>query len=267
MNKDQQILDKIKEIQASYKSELEDKEEQNTMSFLDRLDDLIKFMFSDSSLTVYDAFDKEKLEKWKKRRFSKFFKNILTFNKNFFYFLLLVFITTFLVSEAVTFYADSGIIETKTYAKAILTELCFIFLSGYRPANSAEKVATTALRIGVFCLMLFVITSKTFLNSAKDTSEISLIQEQVLILEEQIKEKEKNIIYYRDIKQWPNTTKQLIKEKDELVKKLIKLKEKQAAGSNTQVSDLIQYKAYGNAFFRVLLLFISMLITRRIFSF
>jgi hypothetical protein len=61
--------------------------------------------------------------------------------------------------------------------------------------------------------------------------------------------------------------KQLIKERDELVKKLISLKEKQAEGSNTEVSDLVRYKAYGNAFFRIILLLISILITRRLFSF
>ena len=87
------------------------------------------------------------------------------------------------------------------------------------------------------------------------------------LITEKIKEKEKSIIYYRDVKKWPITTKQLIKEKDLLVKKLIDLKDQQAKGANVDVSDLIRYKAYGKAFFRVLLLFISILITRRIFSF
>lgn len=265
MSNDQEILDKIKDIRKTYKSETEDKEEENTMSFLDNLNDLVRCIFNDSSLTVYDAFDKDKMEKWKKRRFSKFLKNI--FNKNFFYLSLLIAITAFLVSEAVVFYTDGADVGIKTYAKAILTELCFIFLSGYRSNTNTEKITVGTLRVSIFCLMLFVITSKTFLNSAKDTSNTSIIQEQVAILEKQIKEKETSIAYYRDVKQWPTTTKQLIKEKDELVKKLMELKERQAAGSNIQVSDLIRYKAYGNAFFRVLLLFISVLITRRIFSF
>jgi len=115
--------------------------------------------------------------------------------------------------------------------------------------------------------MIFVITSKTFMDSTKNSSNTNAIQEQIKIIEQQIKEKEKDIGYYRDVKQWPNTAKQLIKERDELVKKLIELKDKQAAGATVEVSDLIRYKAYGNAFFRVLLLFISILITRRLFSF
>ena len=56
-------------------------------------------------------------------------------------------------------------------------------------------------------------------------------------------------------------------EKEKLTTKLIKLKEKQAAGATQEVSELIRYKAYGKAFFRVLLLFISILVTRRIFYF
>ena len=45
-------------------------------------------------------------------------------------------------------------------------------------------------------------------------------------------------------------------------------KEQQAAGANVDVSELVRYKAYGKAFFRVLLLFISILIIsiKRIFK-
>ena len=115
--------------------------------------------------------------------------------------------------------------------------------------------------------MLFVITSETLIQGTKTVSNINVIDQQVKVLEEQIEEKKKTITYYRDVKKWPVTAKQFIKEKDELVQKLIKLKEKQAEGSNKEVSQLVQYKTYGKAFFRVLLLFISMLITRRIFRF
>jgi len=265
-NKDK-IEEKIKSIRSQYKSEL-DKEKDDTESFLDQFNDLIRAIFNDSSITIYETLDKDKLEKWRKRSFYRKFKNFLNFNyKNLFYIALLITITGFLVSEALEFYALDGIITTKTYIKAILTELCFIFLSGYRSDSKIQALGVGALRVGIFCLMVFVITSRTFMDSTKNSSNTNAIQEQILIIQEQIQQKEENIVYYRDVKKWSNTAKQLIKEKDELVKNLIELKQKQASGATVQVSELIRYKAYGNAFFRILLLFISILITRRIFSF
>lgn len=268
MSKEENIVKIIKDIQNSYRAELENNPEEDNQSFLDRINDLIRSIFNDSSITVYDAFDKSKLEEWKKKRFSRWIKNFIFKNyKNTFYFLLLGTITGFLVSEALEFYAVNSVIDTKTYVKAILTEVCFIFLSGYRSDSKIQMIGAGALRVSIFCLMMFVITSKTFMDSTKNSSNTNAIQEQIMILEEQIKQKEKDIEYYRDVKQWPNTTRQLVKERDELVKKLIDLKEKQAAGATVEVSELVKYKAYGNAFFRVLLLFISILITRRLFSF
>lgn len=266
--KDEEIIKKIRDIQKNFKAELEDGPEEDRLSFLDLINDLIRSIFNDSSMTVYDVFDKHELQKWKNRKFSRNIKNIFLKNyKNTFYFLLLVTITGFLVSEALEFYSVNGSIDGKTYVKAILTEVCFIFLSGYRPDDKIQKVGANVLRVGIFCLMIFVITSRTFMDSTKNYSNTNAIQDQVLIIQDQVKEKEKDIRYYRDVKQWPNTVRQLTKERDELVKKLIELKEKQANGATVEVSELVRYKAYGNAFFRVILLFISILITRRIFSF
>jgi hypothetical protein len=264
-NKDQ-IIDKIEKLRSEYKVELEDSQE-DTLSFLDRIDDLIKSIFNDSSISVYDAFSQENLDKWKKRRLFRFLKNLITNNlQNTLYFILLATITGFLVSEALEFYADSGVLDTKTYAKAILTEVCFIFLSGYRSNNTIQKIGVGVLRGSIFVLMLFVITSKTFVDSTKNTGNSDSIQEQVVLVQEQIKQKEVSIKYYQE-RNWPSTTRQLIKEKDELVVKLIDLKQQQAKGANQEVSKLVEYQAYGKAFFRVLLLFISILITRRIFKF
>ena len=266
--KDEEIIKKIRDIQKNFKAELEDGSEEDKLSFLDLINDLIRSIFNDSSMTVYDVFDKNELQKWKNKKFSRKIKNIFLKNyKNTFYLLLLATITGFLVSEALEFYSINGLIDTKTYIKAILTEVCFIFLSGYRSDDKIQKIGTNILRVSIFCLMIFVITSKTFMDSTKNYSNTNIIQEQVLIIEKQIKEKEKDIRYYRDVKQWPNTVRQLTRERDELVKKLMELKEKQASGATVEVSELIRYKAYGNAFFRVILLFISILITRRIFSF
>ena len=261
------IIKQIEDLREGYKVELYDAEEEN-LSFLDQINGLIGSIFNDSSLSVYTAFSPESLEKWKKKRLWRGFKAFFAKNiTKMLYFSLLATITAFLVSEAVDFYAINDVISPKTYVKAILTEICFIFLSGYRSEGKWQMAAVTGLRIGIFCLMLFAITSKTFMDSSKTSSNTSSIQAQVELLEEQIAEKKKSIAYYKSLKRWPTTVKQLIKEKDAMIKTLIILKEKQARGATVKVSELVRYQAYGKAFFRVLLLFISMLITRRTFAF
>lgn len=267
MKNDDEIVKKIQRLRDGYQVELEDTQEE-TMSFLDEINDLIRSIFNDSSLSVYTVFSQENLDKWRKSRFTRWLKNTVFGNiQKFLYFILLATITGFLVSEALDFYSIDTIIDTKTYVKAILTEVCFIFLSGYRAEGKLQMAGVTALRVGIFGLMLFAITSKTFIDSSKNTGNTNSVKEQIVLIQEQIDEKKKSITYYRDVKQWPVTTKQLIQEKDQLVTKLVSLKEQQAQGATQEVSELVKYKAYGKAFFRVLLLFISMLVTRRIFSF
>jgi DNA repair exonuclease SbcCD ATPase subunit len=266
MQNNEEILKKIEKLRNSYQAEIEDQEEE-TASLLDQVNDLVRSIFNDSSLTIYTVFDKQSLEKWKKNRLSRIIKNFIANNlKNFFYFALLVTITLFLVSEALEFYSVDGVIDTKTYVKAILTEVCFIFLSGYRSDTKLQTAAVGVLRVSIFCLMLFVITSKTFMSSTKTVGSTNVIEQQVAIVEQQIKEKEANIKFYQE-KKWPWTVRQLITEKDALVSKLMELKQKQLEGATKEVSKLVEYEAYGKAFFRVLLLFISILITRRIFIF
>jgi hypothetical protein len=267
MKNEQEIVGKVEKLRKSYKAEVHSDPEEDSLSFLDEINDLIRSIFNDSSISTYDAFNQENLEKWKKKRLVRWFKN--TFLKNInkaFYLLLLVTITGFLVSEALEFYSIDGLIDTKTYVKAILTEVCFIFLSGYRSDNKIQMVGVSILRVSIFCLMLFVITSKTFIDSSKFTSNTNAISQQIVLLEKQIEQKEKDMDYYLQ-KDWPRNYSATRLEKEKLVQKLIVLKEKQAAGATETVSELVQYKAYGKAAFRVLLLFISMLITRRIFSF
>ena len=263
VDKEKELIKKVKEISQEYKSDIKD----DNFSFLDKINELVRFIFEDPSVTIYDVFNRKNLKEWKRKNIIKNIKQkFLTNYKNLFYISLLITITGFLVSEALEFYAIDGIISTKTYVKAILTELCFIFLSGYRSGNKAEMTAVSILRASIFALMLFVITSKTFIDSSKTTSNTAIIEQQIVILEKQIKEKEKQMEYYLK-KDWPRNYSSTRLEKEKLVEKLIKLKEKQASGANKDVSKLIQYKAYGKAFFRVLLLFISVLVTRRIFTF
>lgn len=261
-----EIVEQIQAIQSDYHSKQVDVVEEE-MSFLDRLNKLVQTILNDDSFSVYQSLNKESIEKWHKSRFKRafirFFKNNV---QNFFYFLLLVTITGFLVSEALSFYAIDGIISTKTYVKAILTEVCFIFLSGYRSEGKLQTTFVSLLRASIFCLMLFVITSETFVEGRKNIGNTNAIAEQIQIIEEQIEEKEKTIEFYRQ-KDWGVNVRKHTDDKNELVKELLELKKQQAKGANTGVSQIEEYKMYGKAFFRVLLLLISALITRRLFKF
>jgi hypothetical protein len=189
--KDQEILNKINKLRSDYQLQIEEDPEEESLSFLDHLNDIIRLIFKDESISVYTVFDKENLEKWKKKRFTRWLKNFIFGNiKNSLYFMLLATITMFLVSEALDFYSIDGTIEPKTYVKAILTEVCFIFLAGYRSNTKLQMLGVSTLRLGIFCLMLFAITSKTFMDSTKYAGNTNAIQEQIKIIEEQIKEKE-----------------------------------------------------------------------------
>jgi hypothetical protein len=266
INNGQEILQHIKDIKGLYEAQPVDVVEEE-MSFLDKMNRLIQLILNDDSFSVYTALEKDSIEQWKKKRFSRWLKRTIISNyKNVFYFAFLVSITAFLVSEAVTFYADGNVADFKTYVKAILTEVSFIFLSGYRVSDLKEKLWVNTLRAGVFSLMLFVISSQTLMNGTKFDTNSKAIQEQIQILEKQIDEKEKMIQFYVS-KGWGNNARKQAEDKNKLVEKLLELKEKQAQGSNSEVSKLVVYKSYGQAFFRILLLLISVLITRRIFSF
>ena len=266
MKDDNDIVNKIKTLRDNYKVELEDTNEES-MSFLDEINDLIRSIFNDASLSVYTVFNQETLDQWKKSRFKRWIKNTIFGNiQKFFYFLLLVTITGFLVNEALDFYSIGGDLDARTYIKAILTEVCFIFLSGYRSDNKLQMAGVGVLRVGIFCLMMFVITSKTFIDSSKNTGNTNAVTQQIVLIEEQIKQKQKDMDYYIKI-EWPKNYSTTRLEKEKLTTKLISLKEQQAQGATEEVSVLVQYKAYGKAFFRIILLFISTLVTRRIFHF
>jgi hypothetical protein len=266
MKDDKEIVNKIKTLRNNYKVELEDSDEES-LSFLDEINDLIRSIFNDASLSVYTVFNQENLDKWKKARFTRWIKNTIFGNiQKFFYFLLLVTITGFLVSEALDFYSIGGDLDARTYVKAILTEVCFIFLSGYRSDNKLQMAGVGVLRVSIFCLMMFVITSKTFIDSSKNTGNTNAVTQQIVLIEEQIQQKQKDMDYYLK-KDWPRNYSATRLEKEKLTTKLIDLKNQQAQGATVEVSELIKYKAYGKAFFRVILLFISILVTRRIFHF
>lgn len=262
----EEILNQIKAIKAKYEAaEVDQREEE--LNFLDKLNRLVQLILNDDTFSVYTALESQSLEHWHKKKFSRAVKRLVVSNyTNTLYFLLLATITGFLVSEALSFYSLDSVIDTKTYVKAILTEVCFIFLSGYRAATWMGSVWVGILRLGIFALMLFVITSQSIDVGTKTISENQIIAEQIVIVQEQIKEKQKQIDYYKKIN-WPRNATQSRLQKEKLVEKLIGLKEQQAAGKNEDVSQVEKYKMYGRAAFRVILLFISVLITRRIFSF
>lgn len=261
------IIESVGKIRSKFRTAMQD-EEENELSYLDELNGLIKRIFKDDPTDVYSTLSEEGLKKWKKKRFRRWFmQKIRGFSiRNVLYFLLLATITGFLVSEALGFYAVEGVITTKTYVKAILTEVCFIFLSGYRSSGMLQMWWVNLLRVSMFGLMMFVISSQTFMTGARSISEADIIQQQIVTLQKQIKEKEDQMEHYKEIN-WPRNYTTTRLEKEKLVTKLIALQEEQAKGKNETVTDVERANIYGKAAFRVLLLLISVLITRRLFKF
>lgn len=263
-----EIEDKVKKIRSSFASATADENDTVEMSFLDEVNSLIRMIFKDEPMDVYTALTPEELKKWKKQKWRRGFARLRAkINiRKILYFIFLATITGFLVSEAVSFYGHDSVITTKTWIKAILTEVAFIFLSGFRADGWAQKIGVGILRVAIFCLMLFVITSEVAMQGTGDIAEIDNIQAQITAVEKEIKEVEGLIKYYLK-KNWPVRVALLQEKKAKLVDKLLKLKERQNDGKSVEVSVLVQYKLFAKASFRIILLFISVLITRRLFKF
>lgn len=271
IDNEKEIIREARKLKENFEIESETQEDiiNEKISFLDRLNELVRLILKDNTVSVYDALTEENLKEWNKRRNSTWFRFKTHASQNFrkiLYFMLLATITGFLVSEALGFYALDGIVTAKTYVKAILTEVCFIFLSGYGTESKGGLLAVSILRASIFGLMMFIITSTVLIEGTTKIENTTSVKQQIVFIQEQIDQKEKDIKYFKEIGYPRNATRVTI-EKQKLVTKLISLKEQQAKGANEKVSDLEKYRMYGRAFFRVLLLFISALITRRLFSF
>lgn len=265
---DKELIDQAERIRKGYASVMED-EDEDQLNFLDEVNKLIRIIFKDAPIDVYTALTQGQLDKWKKQKYRRVVKRFLgsVSIRGIFYFILLATITAFLVSEALPFYASGSAITFKVYVKAILTEVCFIFLSGYRSEGLIEKISVGTLRVAIFCLMLLVITSEVTLQGTGQVAKINNIFQQIQTLERQIESKEKEIDFYMK-KDWGNNTRQRLLERDKLVEQLNILKNRQLEeGASKEISSIIKYKMYGKAAFRLILMFISVLLSRRIFKF
>jgi len=268
MSTNDDLIKIAEKIRKGYSSALDDEEEEK-LSFLDELNALVRTILKDEPVDIYTLLTPEELNKWKKAKLKRQLKRLLSSIsiKSSLYFILLATIIGFLVTEAVPFYAVAGIITTKTWIKAILTEISFIFLSGYRVVGKVEMAFVGILRIAMFCLMLFVITSEVTLEGAKDISKIGNIATRIERIENQINKTEVDIERYRQIK-WPKNMTQSIRKREKLEEQIQELKERQEKeGASEEVAGILQYKVYGKAAFRLILMFITVLVTRRIFRF
>ena len=263
MSDDKQILESVGRLRKKFKTEVRQDKDHVKMSFLDEVNALIRKVFKDSDTDVYDAFSPELLEKWKKRRFRRMLAKINI--QKILIFILLMTITGFLVSEALPFYAAAAGITASTWVKAILTEACFIFVSSYRAIGKMQTTMIVFARAGIFALMLFVISSEVTLEGINQVNEIDVISQKIEFIQKQIEQKDELIEFYKK-KDWGVNTRKQIDEKDKLVGQLIELKNEQIGGKNENASDLIIWKTWAKAFFRVVLMFISMLISRRLFK-
>lgn len=267
MEKDK-LLEQAKRIQDGYRSiEIDEQEEQ--LSFLDELNALVQNILGDRSTDIYTLLKPEALDSWKKSKFKRFVSRFFSkiFDKGSLYFILLATITIFLISEALPFYAVAGIVTSKTYVKATLTEICFIFLSGYRAVGWIQTSLVGLLRVAIFCLMLFVITSEVTLEGARDVSKIDNISTRIVLLEKQVVKTEKDIEHYKSIN-WPRNMTTSIRKREQLEKEVQDLKLRQEKeGASENISKLIEHKTKGKAVFRLILMFVSVLITRRLWKF
>jgi hypothetical protein len=262
-------LEKIAEkIRKGYASALEDEEEEK-LSFLDELNSLVRVILKDDPVDIYTLLTEAELKRWKKARLRRHIKRLISTIsiRRILFFILLATITGFLVSEAVPFYAIGGAITAKTWLKAILTEVSFIFLSGYRSIGKLQVASVAVLRVAMFCLMLFVITSEVTLEGTKDISKIDNIATRIERLEKQISKTEVDIENYKKIK-WPKNMTMSIRKREGLEEQVQVLKERQEKeGASKEVANILTYKMYGKAAFRLILMFITVLITRRMFEF
>jgi outer membrane murein-binding lipoprotein Lpp len=268
MSQEDNIIKQADNIRKGYTSVLEDEQEE-TLSFLDELNKLVRLILGDDSTDIYILLTPEELANWKrqkaKRIIVKFLRSIKM--KYILYFTLLATITGFLVHEALPFYAIDGIISTKTWLKAMLTEVSFIFLSSYRSSSKVQILGVGTLRVAIFCLMLFVITNEVTMTGTENIAKIDNLQSRIQRLELQIEKTEKDIKRYREIN-WPRNMTQSIRKREQLENQLQTLKQRQEQeGASKELSDLIRYKMYGKAAFRLILMFISVLISRRVFKF
>lgn len=265
-NKDQEILNQVSRIRKRFKSELETDPKATEMSFIEEMNQIVRNIFKDEPIDIYDVFTQENLDEWKSRKrwWYKLKKNFsLT---KFFMLLLLATTTGFLVSEAAAFYAgEDGIIDAHTWLQAILTEISFIFISAYRAEGKLQTAMATFARAGIFALMLFVVSSETTLDGLNKVNEIGVIAQKIELVEGQITEKEKLIDFYVK-KNWGVNAKKIQDEKQKLVDELLKLKSQQIDGANEKASDLIIWKTWAKSFFRVVLMLINVLISRRLFK-
>lgn len=269
MSEDEELIKQAKKIKRGYASVMEDEDEEQ-LGFLDEINNLLRIIFKDAPVDVYTVLSQGQLEKWKKQKYKRLFNKFLrsVSIRGILYFILLATITAFLVSEALPFYAIAGMVTAKTYIKAILTEVCFIFLSGYRSKGIVETLSVGILRVAIFCLMLFVITSEVAMQGTNNIAKIDNIAIQIETIEKEIDDKEKTIVYYKGLLRWPTTVKEMTIEKDKLSKQLRELKNRQIdEGASKEVSTLISYQTYGKSLFRLILMFISILVSRRIFRF
>lgn len=252
------LIDQAESIRKEYVTYNLDQERED-MILLDRINDVLATIFEDNTITVAYLFSPDKEPKYIWHRFKT---RVLP---KVFPLALLFALTCFLISEASMFYGD-GVATPYAYFKAILTEVCFIFISAYRPSNWVEKLSASFIRLSMVALMLFVITSETFLNTTKTTENASVLSDRVIAIESQIEAKQKTIDFYLT-KGWGYSVNKFENEKIKLEEQLSELKSEQQGGNTVDVSKIIEYKAYGNAFFRFILLCISMLISRRFFRF
>lgn len=255
MNKE--LDHKIAKFKHDYATQYID-EEREDLLVLDRVNDIVKDILEDPEVELDHLFTEEKMKN-RNGYWARFKKSLPTITQS----VLLIAITSFLVKEAVSFYS-SGEPDLYSYYKAILTEVCFIFLASYQARSLLEKIVAPILRFSLFLLMSFVISSQVILDNTKFSTNSDVVDNRAELIKRQIEDKQKTIDFYIS-KGWAVSTNKHVRDKEKLQEKLDEVLSEQRSGFTGDVARVNTYKAYGNIAFRVIILMISMLISRRLF--
>lgn len=254
---DKNLTDKIAKFKHDYATQYIDQEQEDFL-VLDRVNGIVKDILEDPEVELDYLFTEDKIKK-RNGFWSKVKKALPVITQS----ALLIAITSFLVKEAVSFYSN-GEPTLYSYYKAILTEVCFIFLASYQARSLLEKIVAPILRASLFLLMSFVISSQVILDSTKFSTSSTVVDNRVELIKKQIEDKQKTIDFYIG-KGWAVSTNKHVKDKEKLQAKLDEVLSEQRSGLTGDVARVNTYKAYGNIAFRVIILMISMLISRRLF--
>ena len=247
---EKELQEEIEKFRKDYKVSTIDQETE-TVSIIERINKILFLIFNDSSVTIENSLKGITFDKIAKRR------KVLLSLKRIAVFSFLFSIVSFQIYESSSFYGSGAY----SIYKAILTELCFIYINQIRATTIINKVMVGTVRISIFILMLFVVSSEVITQSKTSINSNNMIDTRIEHLKEAIQEKNNTIEYYKK-RDWAISVNKHEKEKSELNSELNELQNRKISGENSEMNRIEEYKLYGHIAFRIILMVMVIIITR-----